>query len=206
MLLSSEGLKLILRWEVGGGQEFYDRFCKHPVVPDAGATESGITIGIGWDCGQQKASELVLEWGKYIPVEQLARLGSACGLKGHEALKFLPRVKDIEVPWDMALMQFEEYSVPRYRDLTCAAFAGIKQAPACVQEALLDLIYNRGTTMQGDRRREMRTIRDLVEDGEWAKIPAQIRAMKRLWPEAKGLRDRRDDEAKHIENGLAGQK
>jgi hypothetical protein len=52
-------------------------------------------------------------------------------------------------------------------------------------------------------RKEMRDIRDAVAAGRINDIPAALRAMKRLWPEGNGLRDRRDREAKLFEEGLA---
>jgi GH24 family phage-related lysozyme (muramidase) len=72
---------------------------------------------------------------------------------------------------------------------------------------LVSLVYNRGTAMAdsprkpGDRK-EMREIRDAVAAGRLASIPAALRAMKRLWPEGSGLRDRREREAKLFEEGL----
>jgi len=39
--------------------------------------------------------------------------------------------------------------------------------------------------------------------GRLGDVPAALRAMKRLWPEGNGLRDRREREAKLFEEGLA---
>jgi Arc/MetJ-type ribon-helix-helix transcriptional regulator len=50
----------------------------------------------------------------------------------------------------------------------------------------------------------MREIRDAVANGRFSDIPDLLRAMKRLWTEPNGLRDRRDREAKLFEIGLAG--
>jgi GH24 family phage-related lysozyme (muramidase) len=38
--------------------------------------------------------------------------------------------------------------------------------------------------------------------GELGGVPDQLRAMKRLWPDTKGLRRRRDEEAELFEAGL----
>ena len=48
----------------------------------------------------------------------------------------------------------------------------------------------------------MRDIRDAVAAGRVADIPAALRAMKRLWPEGNGLRERREREARLFEEGL----
>ena len=73
---------------------------------------------------------------------------------------------------------------------------------------LVSLVYNRGTSMTDPAnlpgfRQEMRDIRDAVAAGRFTEIPAALRAMKRLWPEGNGLRDRREREAKLFEEGLA---
>jgi hypothetical protein len=41
----------------------------------------------------------------------------------------------------------------------------------------------------------MRAIRDLMATGRADDVPAQIQAMKRLWPPTSGLQGRRDREA-----------
>jgi len=72
--------------------------------------------------------------------------------------------------------------------------------------ALVSLVYNRGTSTDPaglpGARKEMRDIRDAVAAGRFTDIPAALRAMKRLWPEGNGLRDRREREAKLFEEGL----
>jgi GH24 family phage-related lysozyme (muramidase) len=72
---------------------------------------------------------------------------------------------------------------------------------------LVSLVYNRGTSMTDTSgvpgsRKEMRDIRDAVAAGRITDVPAALRAMKRLWPEGNGLRDRREREAKLFEEGL----
>jgi len=178
MELSPEGLRLILDGEVGGGRPYYDRFCMHPVVPGEPDTQSGVTIGIGFDLGQHSSRAFAADWGDYLSCEIMARLAAVVGLRGVEAKGALARVRDISIPWETALNQFLARSVPRYWTLTEAAFVGIETAPRCVREGLLSLIYNRGTSMDGDHRREMRTIRDLVAEQCWpltGSIPSSSR-------------------------------
>lgn len=203
MELSPEGLQLILDGEVGGGRPYYERVCMHPVVPGGRDTQSGVTIGIGWDLGQCSSRAFAAGWGDYLSVEIMARLAAVVGLRGEEAKEALVRVRDVSIPWETALEQFLAHSVPRYWSMTEAAFPGIEAAPRCVREGLLSLVFNRGTSMADDRRREMRTIRDLVAEERWPEIPDQVRKMKRLWPDTEGLRTRREAEAGYIERGLS---
>lgn len=203
MKINPGGLQLILDQEVGGGRKYYDKFCLYPIVPGGKDTQSGVTIGIGWDLGQNGHQGLVEEWQEYLSIEELAKLATVVGLKGDEAKRWLPQMRAISIPWEKALAQFQEYTIPRYAAMTQRAFPGIEKAPQCVQESLLSLVFNRGTSMKGPRRIEMIEIRKEIEAGNWSAIPAELRAMKRLWPQNKGLRDRRETEAKHIEAGLS---
>lgn len=202
MNLTPEGLKLLLDGEVGGGETYYNKHCLHPIVPAAGKTLSGITIGIGFDLGQQSVSSFRMAWQDHTQVKDRILLEPACGLRGARAVGYLPKVKTIVILWDAALAQFLQYSVPRYWELAAGTFKGIESAPQSVQEAVLSLVFNRGVLMDGDRRREMRDITLMVETGKWSLIPDRIRSMKRLWPGVGGLLTRREAEARHIELGL----
>lgn len=202
MNLSDEGLQLILDGEVGGGQAYYDEHCRQPIVPDPAHTQSGVTIGIGWDCGQNTSDDLEREWSEYLDRPSIASLSRVCGLKGMTAYHALRSLGNLGIEWDTALAQFLAYTVPRYWQSTCAAFPGVEDAPRPVQEALLSLVFNRGPEMEGDRRLEMREIRSMVAETNWEGIPGKIRDMKRLWPDTRGLQIRREAEAKFIETGL----
>jgi hypothetical protein len=201
--ISDKGLQLILDFEVGGGQKYYEKFCLHPDVPGGPDTQSGVTIGIGWDCGAHGHQDMVDQWQNYISEDDLAKLLGASGLKGNAAKGYLSRLKLIVVSWEAALDQFKTYTIPEYCVMTQKAFPGIDAAPACVGEALLSLVFNRGSSLQGPRRIEMRNIAAEVQEAQWAKIPSELRAMKRLWPDTTSLCERREAEAVYIETGLA---
>lgn len=196
-----------MTYEVGS-EEYYNAKCEHPLVPDPEETESGVTIGIGYDLGQVKAADFRADWEAYLPAVDLAALQLCCGAKGEAAARRLPQARrsaggGIAVPWAQALKQFLERTVPKEWRAAREAFPGVENAPKCVQEALLCLVFNRGPGMEGASRVEMRVIRTKVEHGLWSAIPEELRAMKRLWPEVKQLRERREAEAKYIEEGLA---
>jgi len=201
--LTAEGLQLILDWEVGGGRKYYEKLCQRPVVPGGKDTTSGITIGIGWDCGMHGPRELSEEWGEYLAPGDLAKLMTVVGEKGNGAKKFLPAMDAICISWETALAQFQKFTVPVYMKMTEQAFPGVETGPDCVLDALVDLVFNRGSAVNGPRRVEMANIRGEVAKGKWSAIPGELRAMKRLWPDTKSLCERREAEAKHIEKGLS---
>jgi len=93
-------------------------------------------------------------------------------------------------------------TVPKFYNLTKKAFPGFEELPADVQGGLVSLVFNRGTSMEGDRRREMRAIRDLVRKKDVKGIADQIRQMKRIWVGTsieQGIARRRNAEADLIE-------
>ena len=65
---------------------------------------------------------------------------------------------------------------------------------------MLSLVYNRGASLLGEQRREMAEIARLLRSPEpdLEAIARQFESMKRLWPDMKGLRDRRQREAEEI--------
>ncbi len=91
----------------------------------------------------------------------------------------------------------------RYAENTLRIYKDILNFHPHCQGAMLSLIYNRGNSLGGDRRKEMKEIQsDLKQGGK--QVPALLRSMKRLWTTKsnRGLQGRREDEAKIFEKGL----
>lgn len=189
--------ELMVRWEVTSVAR-YNRALQWPVWP-GGA--SGVTWGVGYDGGHQVARVIADDWAAHTAV---ARLTDTAGLTGGAAKAALPRFRDIITPYDLAYQVFRERSLVEYERKAARAFrvdlASIRPG-ACA--ALVSLAYNRGGSMTGDSRREMRAIRDDCLPGlDYSCVARQIRAMSRLWvgtPNEAGLRNRRNDEARYAE-------
>ena len=129
-------------------------------------------------------------------------MSDSCELTGEIAKQRLASVRDIIISWELAWEVFNVVTVPKFYNLTKKAFPGFEELPADVQGGLVSLVFNRGTSMEGDRRREMRAIRDLVPKKDVKGIPDQIRQMKRIWVGTsleQGIARRRDAEADLIE-------
>jgi GH24 family phage-related lysozyme (muramidase) len=163
---------------------------------------SGITIGYGYDLGQEPAADFHADWTPYLAAADLALLNGVLGLKGAAAQATASSLKSIRIKETDSQTVFLNRSVPKYQALTEGAFPGVDALPADAQGALLSLVYNRGTSMSGDSRSEMRAIRDAVPDGDLQEIADQLRAMKRLWvgKGLDGLLKRRDAEADLVES------
>ena len=67
------------------------------------------------------------------------------------------------------------------------------------QSVIVGLVYNRGASLDGDRRREMRSLVAAIQRNDEKGIADLIRAMIRLWPDTPGLRRRRIAEAALID-------
>jgi GH24 family phage-related lysozyme (muramidase) len=162
---------------------------------------SGITLGYGYDLGYTTRALFLTHWGGVLAPLVLRRLSLAIGLTGTKAAAVAERFRDVRITRADAEHVFLSSSVPRYWRMTCAAFPGAQTLPPLVQGALFSLVYNRGGSMLGDRRREMRVIRVAVTDGDLPAIARQLRLMKRLWIGIglDGLIQRREDEARLVE-------
>jgi GH24 family phage-related lysozyme (muramidase) len=197
MKLSDDARALIIRFEVGGDQNYYERFLEAPTWPKGA---SGVTIGVGYDLGYNSAEHVGKDWGASLGTAVVARLSACCGLTGIAARDKIGSVHDIRVPWQAALSVFEANTVARYWAMTAKAYPGADALKPNAQGALLSLVFNRGTSMKADdpKREEMRAIRPLVQSADYAGIAEQIKKMKRIWIGTeieKGMGRRRDAEA-----------
>jgi hypothetical protein len=206
-MLSKKSLDLILEFEVGGGENYYNKFLKNPIWPEE---QSGVTIGIGYDLGYVNKAEFSEDW-KDLPKEIFDRLYKVVGIKGYNAKNLIRGLRDIVIPWDLALKVFNNKTVTKFYNLTRETFPNFDNLPEDAKGALVSLVFNRGNALEGDRRREMKLIRDgmkLVSNYDQKAltfIANQIRNMKRIWIGGsieKGMSRRRDAEAKLIEESL----
>jgi hypothetical protein len=195
MNLSPLGIKSIIAWETGG-EAYYDR------NPEWPGEQSGITIGVGWDLGHTPATETSRAWAPHLDSATLALIVSVSGRKGKDAQEVLPHVRHLVVPWSAALSVFESVTLPVWYMRTLRIWPQVVELPGDCAAALVSLVFNRGPSLSGDRRREMAEIQGLLRVGNYKQIPAAIREMQRLWPDTAGLRRRRHEEAELFEEGL----
>lgn len=196
--LSPAGYQLILDYEVGGGQAYYSRYLARPTWPGAA---SGPTVGIGYDLGYNSAAVILTDW-QMLPAR--ARLAAVAGVKGAAAKARVAQIRDILIAWSIGERVFNDVTLTRFYQLTQRTFPGFDRlAPNC-QAALVSLTFNRGSSMAGPSRSEMRAIRAATPHCNYPAIAAQIRAMKRLWAGKglDGLLRRREAEARLVESCL----
>jgi GH24 family phage-related lysozyme (muramidase) len=165
---------------------------------------SGITIGIGYDLGFATPEQFEEDWSPFLSSDEIERLKTAIEVSGEAAHQIASKFNDIRINRADAEEVFKNRTLPLYSARTEKAFPGVDELPANAQGALVSLIFNRGEAMEGDRRKEMRAVRDAVAAGDLQEIADQIRAMKRLWvgKGVDGLLRRRDAEADLVESAI----
>jgi len=195
---SAKALSLILEYEVGGGKEYYERFLSGPTWP-GGA--SGMTLAIGIDCGYYTPTELS-EIFNFLPPDQLKAVRAASGKTGQAGKEYTKSVLNlnIKITWDQAVEIFDKYTWPKFARLAERAFPGLDSLCDNAYGAIVSLVFNRGASMAGDSRREMREIRDLVPKKDYRSIAVELQKMKRIWKDKglDGLLERRDAESKLV--------
>lgn len=172
-LLSTGGRTLILDFETGG-RSGYD---PHPEWP-GGA--SGVTVGIGYDCGYYRKSVIDLDW-KALETAPRTRLVGVQGLTGTRARDARQKVIDIYIVWAIAIGVFDNVDVAREYANAKHAIAGFEDLRPNAQAAWLSLGFNRGWSFDGANRIEMRAARDLAPKQDYSGMATQFRKMVRVW-------------------------
>ncbi|RAA57033.1 pesticin C-terminus-like muramidase [Burkholderia multivorans] len=194
---SVEGFHLILDSE---------GFGEIPYVPK-NSQSSGVTIGYGYDLGQQTEAMVRSDFDGFFTEDEITRLLTALGKRGDEARKFIPSLADIKISEPKALEMAKRVK-KRYAQFTVDAFPGATKLHPHCQGALLSLVYNRGAQLEdkpGQKSRtHMRNIRAAIENKNLPEVAVQLRAMKVLWEGTgnDGLLKRREKEAVLFEKGM----
>ncbi len=178
-------------------KEEYEHKFQSPYLSGA---DSGVIIGIGYDCGYASRKDINDTWEPYLSSAELSALIKTYGKTGDDAKKLLPAVIGIKVLYHTALHVFYTHTLP-----SCAAdvkniFPGINTLLPDCQAALLSLVYNRGPLINNtDRRKEMKELVFAIADKDYTGIAKQVKSMQRLWPKGSKQNNLREQEAHLIE-------
>ena len=194
---------MIVNSEIGSEAQ-YKKIYHRPVWPKGA---SGVTIGIGYDIGYTTAAKFREDWRGLISDDVIAQLQRAIGVTGGAAAPLARQLADagVSVPWDAAMSVFLKRDMPRWIATVEKALPNTGELSKSSLGALVSLAYNRGPSFSkaGSRYQEMNNIRTHMAAKNFEKIPGEFRSMVRLWPDLKGLRIRREQEAQLFERGLA---
>lgn len=193
--LSERAAAEISKHEVGSEQR-YIRSYQRPVYP---GYASGPTVGIGYDLGTQTAKTILDDWSAH---KHHRRMATASGLLGEtKARPWVAANQDIVVPWQLAVEIFRTRTIPKYYNQARNAFGReqFDRLPQGARDALTSLVFNRGPSMRGSRRVEMRAIRDFCVPAQDVEcIARNIESQCYLWQGSRvynGLCRRRKQEA-----------
>lgn len=198
--LPTEGVCFIAR-EEAGSRDFYESQTAFPHWP---GEFSGITIGVGYDL-RFSADTFERDWGDKLGAREISALRQHLGAPGSAAAA--TDLSWIRVPWPTAWQVFVGHTLPQQIETTANTYDTLDRLPGLCRSVLVSLVFNRGPSVSddpgSDRRAEMRRIRDLLAVGRTAEVADQILAMRRLWPNSRGLRERREREAELWREGLS---
>ena len=201
-MLSKKAIELIIQFEVGG-RAYYDKKLQSPIW--AGG-ESGITIGMGYDCGFVSEKQFFQDWGNMLTPNFLEPLRKTIGLKGIQAKQMLRgELMQVKISYNTAYEVFVKCSVPKYFKLTKKIYPELELLNEDTQGALVSMVYNRGNKLEGDSRIEMKRIVEMVKNKDYEAIAEEIEKSKRHWENRglDGLVVRREAEADLIRDSLA---
>jgi hypothetical protein len=196
--LTAAGVTFIGREEISSPKAYRQKYI-HPVWPSA---NSGITIGIGYDLKFANRAKLDADWGDTLQAGAIERLAAVSGTVGSEAKR--AQVNDITVPLLAAVKVFLQRMMPEHIDRTRTTYPTLDALPPHRRTVLISLVFNRGNALEGDRRREMKRIQELLKEGSLDPVAEQLEAMTRLWDPASegGVIGRRLHEARLWRDGF----
>lgn len=165
--------------------------------------DSGVTIGIGYDLGYQSSQSIENDWIKEIGAYQVSILQMFAGLRGDKAklAKLGNKLASaISIPYTAAYNVFIKRSLPAYAKRALVIYPGLDELTPDAAGAIVSLVYNRGNSLTGERRTEMKAMVPLIAAKDYAGIAFQLDKMKRLWNN--GLVARREKEAAMVKSSL----
>jgi hypothetical protein len=139
--LSEDAFNLLLKYEVGGGKSYYDKFLSKFTWPEGA---SGPTIGIGVDCAYYTPQELkkIFNFLPEAQIELITRASGKTGQRGKEYTKVL-RKSNITVNWEDAIKIFEKLTWPKFTKLAEKTFPGLDELCDNAYGAIVSLVFNR---------------------------------------------------------------
>jgi GH24 family phage-related lysozyme (muramidase) len=200
MKITDKDIEFIVKEETGG-RSYYEKTYKKTFVWPGGF--SGPTAMVGIDIGYYTRAEIDDIFKPLTTPEELVKIQGGRGKTGENGKEYTKALKGITFEWDEAIEVFKKHTLPKFIALTEKTFPGVEDLCTGAQAAMLSLVFNRGTSLSGERRKEMAAIKRLIAAKDYKNIATQFRLMKRLWPKGNGLIGRREREAKLVESCLA---
>lgn len=198
-MISKASVDLMIKYCVGGRSVYEKRYQKPYVAED-----KGVIIGIGYDLGNVTEKQFFNDW-QGLNLNFINALRKVVGIKG-EAVKTMMRgeILQVRIPFNFAYDVFVSKTIPKYYKLTKAIYPELDSLNEDTKGALVSLVYDIGNCLDGDSRKEMRDIVELVAAKDYEGIADQIERTKRLWENEDDIQvKRREEEADLIYNSIS---
>lgn len=179
--LSRKGIEQLLINAEVTSKAYYEKRLLKPMWPGG---HSGITIGAGYDIGMHTVSQLQKDLFGVVPQADINKLQPACMKLGILCKKLLPI--DVTITWEQLVKLFYGTSLPEYTRMAASIFPELEELHPIEQTVMVGIVYNRGKSLKGDTRREMKELVQAIKDDNDVLMASLIRSMKRLW-RGKGL-------------------
>ncbi len=199
MVPGSKGFQIALQFIIErevSDKSYYDRVETYPTIP----RNSGVTIGIGYDLGQiGDPKQFEADWGDLLDAAIITKLLPYVHNPNPSPAE-LSQIRDIKIPWNAAVEEFEDRTLPQAIQDTRRIYQQLDDLPPESQAALVSLVYNRGGSVAGPARAQMLNIQEDLANGNLNDVPRQFEGMKNL---RRDLSARRQMEADLFAKGLA---
>lgn len=208
--LKTNGVAFIAAEETGG-LGYYNMITRWPHYP---GTASGITIGVGYDLRWNSEQDFLKTWGEHLSQPMLLELAKDIGKRGTKKRVLELKRAGIEVPFKSAWAVFIKKTLPDFYAQALSIYPSLDRIPDSCRTVLVSLVFNRGTDLSGDRRKEMKHIQTILSNADQAglnkaeskrileDVENEIVSMKRLWDPSSGLVKRRQAEANLWRTGV----
>ena len=208
--LDTNGVAFIALEETGG-LRYYNQVTRWPHYP---GVASGVTIGVGYDLRFNSEADFRALWGPHLPNNVIDELSKDIGEKGTQKRVKELKQMGIEVPFSAAWPVFVQKTLPIFYSKTESIYPSLPRLPDLCRSVLVSLVFNRGSSLNGPSRSEMRAIRDILAEADsedinkpkkkmmLADVEDELVSMKRLWGLLSGLAKRRQSEANLWRLGL----
>jgi len=150
---------------IDGGHAYYD---KHYQTATFAGDGSGATIAIGVDLGQNTAEWTTTSWTPYFDNTIVKQLAACSGdTTSSLAKRDVTNLQNIIIVWNTALNEFNTQEVPNYYATALRVFPGLSDLSINAQSGVLATAYNRGFSMVGASRVDMRNLRTSVANKDY---------------------------------------
>lgn len=172
----------------------------YDIHPAFGGGNSGIDIALGYDFSTVSPAVAILDWSA-LPAPAPSRLAATHPYTGRQAVAHLSTVRDISAPRPIGFDVFNHADIPRVDAQCRKIYPGFEDLRPNARSAILSLVYNRGNSLAGSNRLEMRQLQPLIQQKDYPGIADCLRRMTRVWSGtsiAAGMKNRRYAEAKLV--------